>query len=510
MSPWAELSYGFGIALTPVNFLAALGGALIGTALGILPGMSPTVACALLLVPTLSMSPETGLIMLGAILYGTQYGDSMTAILMNIPSEAPSVVIAIDGYRIAKKGRPGAALAVAAIGSFIGASIGLVGLALVAVPVSELALILGPPEYFAITVVGLFVLSQMSGASLLKGLASLSLGLTLTTVGVDPILGLPRFTFGYPDLAQGIELIPAAMGIIGMAEMLEIAARTTTPPKVVSLKFRELFPSWAEWKEAVPASLRGAGLGFLCGLLPGPTLTLSTFASYRLERYLAPEEVGQGAIRAVAGPKSADDGAISGTLVPLMALGIPFTAVTAVLFAGLLLHGLTPGPALMLHRPEIFWGLVAAMYIGNVALLVLNFPLVGLWTSFLRIPQPVLSAMLVVLMLIGGYAVRNSLLDMITLLLMGVLGYVLKQLGFDRTLVILGLVLGGMLEMNFRQSMEMSRGNPLIFAQRPISLALFLLLAVILLAPLLVRVRAARRQKASLSDAPMSEKVSRA
>lgn len=500
MSPWAGLSYGFGVALTPVNLLAALGGALIGTALGILPGMSPTVACALLLMPTLGMSPETGLIMLGAVLYGTQYGDSMTAILMNVPSEAPSVVIAIDGYQLTKKGRSGAALAVAAIGSFIGASIGLVGLALIARPVGRLALVFGPPEYFAITVTGLFLLSRMSGSSISKGLVSLSLGLMLTTVGMDPLTGTTRFTFGYFALAQGFELVPVVIGLVGMAEMLEMAASTTWLGKFTRFKFREIFPSWREWKEAVPASLRGAGLGFLCGLLPGPTLALSTFVSYRLERYLAPTEVGHGAIRAVAGPKSADDGAISGTLVPLMALGIPFTPVTAVLFAGLLLHGLTPGPALMLSRPEIFWGLVAAMYVGNVALLILNFPLIGLWMSFLRIPQSVLLAMLVVLTLIGGYAVRNSLLDMSMVLLMGILGYVLKQLGFDRLLVILGVVLGGMLETTFRQSLELSRGDLMIFVQRPLSLALFIFLLIILLAPPIVKATVGHRRNASFVE----------
>jgi putative tricarboxylic transport membrane protein len=493
MNPIEGLAYGFGIALTPENLIAALVGALLGTAIGILPGMGPTVALALLLVPTMGMKVETGLIMLGAIYYGTQYGDSMTAILMNVPSEAPSVVIGIDGHMIAKKGRAGAALAVAAVGSFFGATIGLIGLTLIAGPVSRAALAFGPPEYFAVTVVGLFVLSKISSACLSKGLVSLGIGLALTTVGIEPLSGMPRYTFGDVDLMLGVDLVPMVMGVIGMAEMLAMASDAMGLPPAVSINYRDLMPTRHEWAKAIPASIRGSFLGFFMGLLPGPTMALSTFASYRLEKRLAPDEVGRGAVQAVAGPKSADDGAISGTLVPLMALGIPFTAVTAVLFAGLLLHGVTPGPTLIVERPEIFWGLVAAMYIGNVALLVLNFPLVGMWTSVLKIPQPILSAMLVVLMLIGAYSLRNSSLDMLVLVLAGCLGYIMKQLNYERTLLILGLVLGPMLETNFGRSLEMSNGNLEIFVTRPIPDFLWLVLAMVLIAPPLMKAVTRRR-----------------
>ncbi len=497
MDPIQGLMYGFGVALTPENFLAALFGALLGTAVGILPGMGPTVVMALLLVPTMNMKVETGLIMLGAIYYGTQYGDSMTAILMNVPSEAPSVVIGIDGYQIARKGRAGAALATAAVGSFIGATIGLIGLTLIAGPVSQAALAFGPPEYFAITVVGLFVLSKISSASLSKGLVALGIGLALTTVGIEPLSGMPRYTFGNTDLLLGVDLIPVVMGIIGMAEMIEIASKNAGLPKAASINYRDLMPTRKEWKKAIPASLRGSVLGFFMGLLPGPTMALSTFASYRLEKRLAPEEVGHGAVQAVAGPKSADDGSISGTLVPLMALGIPFTAVTAVLFAGLLLHGVTPGPTLITERPEIFWGMVAAMYIGNVALLVLNFPLVGMWTSILRIPQPILSAMLVVLMMIGTYSLRNSTLDELVLVLAGVLGYIMKQMNYERTLLILGMVLGPMLEANFGRSLEMSDGDLSVFVTRPIPDVLWVILALVLLGPPILNAITGRRAGAA-------------
>ncbi|MCL4369464.1 MAG: tripartite tricarboxylate transporter permease [Chloroflexi bacterium] len=501
MNPIEGLMYGFGVALTPENFLAALFGALLGTAVGILPGMGPTVVMAILLVPTMNMKVETGLIMLGAIYYGTQYGDSMTAILMNVPSEAPSVVIGIDGYQIAKKGRAGAALAIAAVGSFIGATVGLVGLTLIAGPVSQAALAFGPPEYFAITVVGLFVLSKISSASLSKGLVALGIGLALTTVGIEPLSGMPRYTFGNTNLMLGVDLVPVVMGVIGMAEMIDIASRNSGLPKAVGINYKDLMPTREEWKKAIPASFRGSFLGFFMGLLPGPTMALSTFASYRLEKRLAPGEVGHGAVQAVAGPKSADDGSISGTLVPLMALGIPFTAVTAVLFAGLLLHGVTPGPTLITERPEIFWGMVAAMYIGNVALLVLNFPLVGMWTSILRIPQPILSAMLVVLMMIGTYSLRNSTLDEMVLVLAGVLGYIMKQMNYERTLLILGMVLGPMLEANFGRSLEMSDGDLGIFVTRPIPDTLWVILVLVLIGPLILKAINGRRAGAAGADA---------
>jgi len=458
--------------------------------------MGPTVVLALLLVPTMGMKPETGLIMLGAIYYGTQYGDSLSAILMGVPSEPPSVVIGMDGFQASKKGRAGPALAVAATGSFIGATIGLVGLSLVAGPLSEAALAFGPPEYFAITVVGLLVLSRMSSASMTKGLVALGLGLAVTTVGIDPLSAVPRFTFGQVQLLGGIELVPTVMGIIGMAELIHIAGRKTGLPKAIGFKARDLMPTRKEWRECIPASLRGSVIGFLFGLLPGPTMALATFASYRLERRLAPNEVGTGSLRAVAGPKAADDGAVSGTLIPLMALGIPFSAVTAVLFAGLLLHGITPGPDMISQNPHIFWGMVAAMYIGNVALLILNFPLVAMWTSVLRLPQSILSALLVVLMMIGAYSLRNNLFDMIVLAVAGIVGYVMKQLGYERTLVILGLVLGPMLESSLGRSLELSDGSLMIFVRRPIPLALWAILVVFFGWPVVRRFVASIRKRA--------------
>ncbi|HEX9014547.1 MAG TPA: tripartite tricarboxylate transporter permease [Chloroflexota bacterium] len=497
MSPFDGLMYGFSIALTPDNLLAAVLGAFLGTAVGILPGLSPTVVLAILLVPTMGMKVETGLIMMGGIYFGTQYGDSLSAILMGVPSEAPSVVIGIDGYKLSKKGRAGAALSIAAVSAFIGATIGLVGLTLLAGPVSHWALAFGPPEYFVLCVVGFLVLSKMSSSSLPKALVALAIGMSMTTVGIDPFVGAPRFTFGQVELLDGIELVPAVMGLVGMAEMIYIAAKARGLPPPVGISIKELMPSRREWRNAIPASLRGAVIGFFMGLAPGPTSTLCTFASYRIEQRMAPTEVGEGAVQAVAGPKSADDASISGHLIPLLSLGIPFTPVAAILFAGMMLHGVTPGPNLITERPEVFWGLVAAMYLGNVALLVLNFPLVGMWVSVLRLPQPVLASILVVLMLIGAYSLRNSTVDMVVVVVTGILGYIMRQLGYERTLAILGLCLGPLAERSFSQSLQMSANDPAIFFDRPIPEVLWGLVILVFLGQTLYTRRARRHGSAA-------------
>lgn len=482
MNPFDGLIYGFGVALSPENLIAGVLGAFLGTAVGILPGLSPTVVLAILLVPTMNLKLETGLIMMGGIYYGTQYGDSLSAILMGVPSEAPSVVIGIDGYQMSKNGRSGPALSIAGVAAFIGATLGLIGMTVLSGPVSQWALAFGPPEYFVLCVVGFLILSRVSSGSLPKALVGLGIGLAMTTVGIDPFTGSPRFTFGQTELLDGIELVPAVMGIVGMAELIYITARAKGLPSPVGISVRELFPTKEEWRRAIPSSLRGAVIGFFMGMAPGPTSTLSTFASYRIEQRLAPTEVGRGAPQAVAGPKSADDASIAGHLVPLLSLGIPFTPVAAILYAGFLLHGVTPGPQLLTERPEVFWGLVAAMYVGNVALLILNFPLVGLWVSVLRMPQPVLSAILVVLMLIGSYSLRNSMVDMAIVVVTGVLGYVMRQLNYERTLVILGLCLGPLAERSFSQSLQMSRYDPAIFFSRPIPQVCWFLLVVVFVA----------------------------
>jgi putative tricarboxylic transport membrane protein len=495
MGPLSGLAYGFSVALTPENILAALIGALVGTFVGVLPGIGPIGAMALLLPATLALRPETALIMLAGIYYGAMYGGSTTSILVNVPGEAASVVTAIDGYQLARKGRAGAALAVAAVGSFIAGTLGVVGLMLFAPPLANLALAFGPPEYCMVALVGLLTLSRLSGGSLWKGLFSLALGLGLATIGMEPVSGVSRYTFGLVELSQGVELVAVVMGLFGMAEVLLVAERAGGLPQVLGVRLRELFPNRLEWLRALPAIFRGTIIGFLIGLIPGPAAVISTFASYNLERRLSkhPEEFGAGAIEGVAGPESANNAATSGAMVPLLALGIPFAPATAMLLAALMIQGVRPGPLLIQERPEVFWGVIASMYVGNVALLILNLPLVGIWVSLLRIPQSILLGLILIFMLVGTYSVNNSLLDLVVLWVMGLAGYILRKLEFDVAPLVLGLVLGPMVEKAFRQSLFMSRGDVLIFIERPISGVLVATLLVVLIAPWVWRGLRARR-----------------
>jgi putative tricarboxylic transport membrane protein len=491
MNPLQGLQYGFGIALTPENLIVALAGSLLGTALAVLPGMGPTLIIALLLAPTAGLPPETALIMLGAVYYGCQYGASITAILVNVPAEAQSVVMGYDGHQMALKGRAGKALSASALGSFMGSTIGLIGLLLLAIPLSKAALTFGPPQFCGIAVVGLVLLLRISTLPVRKGIVCMLFGLGLTTIGLDPITGQPRLTFGIQPLGLGISVVPVVMGLIGFAGLLEMIIRPSGAMAVKSPSFRSLFPSRSEWGEVVASGFRNSPLGFILGMLPGPTVTIATFVAYRFEQLLPHRKgrvkVGEGAIRAVAGPKAADDAAVSGNLVPLLALGIPFSPVTAVLFAGLVLHGVEPGPLFISAHPNIFWSLIAAMVIGNVALLVLNFPLVGLWTWLVRIPQWLLCSAIIVLMLIGAFGLRNSLVDVYVMVGMGVLGYAMNRWGFDRTLVILGVVLGTVIEDNMREALQASVGNVTTFVSGPISGTLTAVLVLLIFWPLLRR-----------------------
>jgi putative tricarboxylic transport membrane protein len=485
MSPLGGLLYGFSVCLSAKNLLAVLGGSLIGTLVGVLPGIGPVGTMALLLPITMGMSPETSLIMLAGIYYGSMYGGSTTSILVNVPGEATSVVTCIDGYQMAKKGRAGAALAVAAVGSFVAGTVGLVLLMFFAPMLATTALAFGPPEYFAIALLGLFALSRISGAPFWQSLLVLGFGLAIATVGMDSVSYTQRYTFGIIRLTQGIELVPVVMGLFGIAEVLCVAEESGGLPEVVKTKFRDLFPTVAEWKRSWGPIFRGSGIGFFWGLIPGPSTVLSTFASYKLEKQLSkhPEEFGKGAIEAVAGPESANNAASAGAMVPMLSLGIPFTPGAAMLLAALLIQGVQTGPLLISSRPEIFWGVVASMYIGNLALLVLNFPLVGVWTSVLKIPQSILIALILLLTLIGAYAINNSMLDLGVLIVMGVVGYLFRKIKFDVAPIVVALVLGPMLETMMRESLYMSRGDITTFFTRPISGTILVILAVMLVVP---------------------------
>jgi putative tricarboxylic transport membrane protein len=502
MGPIEGILYGFGVALTPANLAACFVGVLIGTIVGVLPGIGPVGAMALLLPSTYALAPATALIMLAGIYYGSMYGGSTTSILVNVPGEAASVVTAIDGYQMARKGRAGAALTVSAVGSFVAGSVGVIGIVLFAAWLAELALQFGPPEYFALTVMGLAVLSRLSGGSVLLSFLMVGLGLAIGTVGMEPISGFRRFTFGSVQLSQGIELVPVIMGLYGVAEVLGLAEEGLKKASISRVKLRELFPTRAEWRLSSWPVARGSVVGFLTGLIPGPATVLATFIAYTIERRISrtPERFGTGAIEGVAGPEAANNGATAGAMVPLLSLGIPFAPATAILLGALVIHGIQPGPLLMAERPEVFWGVVASMYVGNFLLLILNLPLVGLFVSVLRLPQHVLSTLVLLLCLVGAYSLSNSLLDLWVLVGMGVVGYGFRKLQIDPAPLIVALVLGPIMEKTLRQSLFMARGDWWLLFLRPLSLGL-LLIGVLVVAgpPLLTLIRRRRAVSAPVS-----------
>ncbi|MBN1103427.1 MAG: tripartite tricarboxylate transporter permease [Deltaproteobacteria bacterium] len=490
---------GFAVALTGTNLLACFVGVLIGTLVGILPGIGPIGAMALLIPTTFSMGPVSALIMLSGIFYGSMYGGSTTTILVNVPGEAASVVTAIDGYQMACKGRAGAALSVAAVGSFVAGTLGVVATMFFAPALADFALDFGPPEFFCLSLLGLLFLSQLGAGSALKSFLMVGLGLGLGTVGMDIILGVTRFTFGQMELGQGVRFVPVAMGLYGISEVLAIAERTAGIRRAIRVNMRELFPSRQEWLRAIPPMFRGGILGFALGIIPGPAAILSTFASYGLEKKLSkhPEEFGKGAIEGVAGPESANNGATSAGMIPLLALGIPFAPPIALLLGALTIHGIQPGPLLIGEHPEIFWGLVASMYVGNGILLVLNLPLVGLFANVLRIPQHLLMGLILILCLVGTYSVNNSFLDIYILIGMGFVGYILRKLRFDMAPLILALVLGPTLENSLRQSLFMARGDLMFILSRPYTAVMLSVgLAVLILRSLLGHRRRGRSAKA--------------
>jgi len=488
MSSWEGIAYGFSVALTLNNLVACFLGVVVGTLVGVLPGLGPVGAMALLLPLTFGRDPTTALIMLAGIYYGTMYGGSTTSILLNVPGEATSVVTCIDGYQMARKGRAGAALAVAAVGSFLAGTFGNAALMFFAPILADQAIKFGPPEYFAIMFVGLLLLSRIGEESITRSFIMVGAGLALGTVGMDIPSGTTRFTFGNLGLSKGIGLIPVAMGLFGVSEVLTIAEKITIVPSVIKVRLRELFPTGEEWRRAFPAMLRGSGVGFGVGLIPGPATILSTFYSYVLEKRISkhPEEFGKGAIEGVAGPESANNAASVGVMVPLLALGIPFGAAAAMLLGGLMIHDVQPGPLLISRNPEIFWGVIASMYIGNVMLLVLNLPMVGVFTSILRMPQHFLMALILVFCVVGAFSVDNSVLDIWVLIATGIFGYFLRKVGFNMAPLILGLVLGPMMEEKLVSSLMMTRGDILELVCRPLTAGIFIAGIIALTLPALI------------------------
>jgi putative tricarboxylic transport membrane protein len=468
------LANGFGLAFSLTNLTFALIGAVLGTMVGILPGLGPAATISLLLPLSFKIgSPLTSIIMMAGIFYGAMYGGSTTSILVNIPGEAASVVTCIDGYQMALKGRAGPALGIAAIGSFVAGTIGVLGLTFVAPPLAEFALKFGPPEYFSLTMLGLVMATLLGGASIIKGLIMVVLGLLLGSVGLDPVSGAIRFTWGLHMLQEGIDFVTLAMGMFGIGEIL-FNLEKDLKTELVTSKVAHLWPGMKDWSVSKWPIVRGSFIGFFVGILPGGGAVISSLVSYAVEKKLAknPEEFGKGAIQGVAGPESANNSAASASFIPLLTLGIPGNAAIAMIFAALLIQGVTPGPFLITEKPDVFWGVVASMYIGNVMLLILNLPMVGIWVQLLRVPYKILAPIIVLFCCVGVFSVRNSVFDIWVMGIFGVLGYIFRKVGLEPGPMILAFVLGPILERSLRQALLISAGSPAIFFTRPISGAL--------------------------------------
>jgi putative tricarboxylic transport membrane protein len=469
---------GFAALLQPLPLAVLFLGVFVGSITGVLPGLGPVGAMAILLPFSFALDAASGILMLAGIFFGARYGGSTTAILMRLPGETTSVVTAIDGYEMTKRGRGGAALAVAAIGSFIAGTLGVLILMLVGPSLSDLALHLSSPEFVVLTVLALLLLVRVMGGSPWMAMAAATLGLALSTIGYDALNGMERLTFGSSDLAQGLDPAPLAAGLFGLAEIFASARGGPTVARVARVALRELLPTKAELRRAVPAMFRGGAIGFIYGLFPGPSGVLATYTSYRVEQRLAREhkaEFGSGAIEGVAGPESSDNGAATAHLVPLLILGLPFTAGTALLLSALLAHDVVPGPLFITKQPDIFWTVIAGLYLANIALLILNLPLVGIFVQVLRVPRDILLSTIIAVVLVGTYAVRNSLFDVVVLIVAGVVGYWFVLVGFPRAPLILGFVLGPFIESSLSQTIALSAGNPAYILSRPISVGMIAL-----------------------------------
>src|SRR5262252_9509229 len=501
-----NLLLGFSVALQPSILVYAFIGCVVGTLVGMLPGVGPLAGISMLLPATFGLNPIIAVVLLAGVYYGAMYGGSTTSILMRIPGEAASVMTCIDGYAMAQKGRAGAALCIAAVGSWIAGTFGVIMLTLIAPPLATFALRFGPPEYTALLVLGLIFLAYMSSTSLPRTLLMACFGLLLGTIGIDNMTGHFRYSFDIAELGDGIGIVPVAIGLFGLGEILSTPSATVVG-KVIAPKLRQLLPNRREWRESAMPIARGSVLGFLIGLTPGSAHIISSFLSYAVERRFSkhPEEFGRGAVAGVAGPESANNAASTGAFVPMLALGLPTGPITAVLMAALIVHGVQPGPQLVNEHPDVFWGFVASMYVGNVLLLLLNLPLVGLFVNVLRIPYSYLYPLVIMFCVIGVYTVNNSVVDVWIMLIMGVLGYFLRKLGLDPAPLVLGLVISPTFELSLRQSLIMSNGYWTIFFTRPIALALFLTAGALLLLSLLALIRKQVDWRAKLAEAEVGE-----
>ncbi|MQA08225.1 MAG: tripartite tricarboxylate transporter permease [Pseudonocardiaceae bacterium] len=466
----ANLADGFAVAFTPVNLLYVVVGVSVGMVIGVLPGLGPAATIALLLPITFGLESATAIIMLAGIYYGAYYGGTITSVLLRLPGEAASVVTAIDGYQMARQGRAGAALGISAIGSFIGGLVAVVGMVLIAPPLADFAVGFGPPEYVALAAVGLLLVTYLGTRSFSMSIVSALLGLFLALIGIDPIAGTPRFTFGIEELRDGLNFVPVAMGLFGIGEILfNLEGRYGSADD--RAKVGRILPTRDDLRRSSGAITRGSLMGFLIGVLPGGGGVVSSLTSYGIEKRVSkqPERFGHGAIQGVAGPETANNASSTSAFIPLLTLGLPSNGVLALIFGALLLQGVTPGPDLITAHPDIFWGVIASMVLGNVVLLVLNLPLVGVFVQLLKVPIEVLAALTVLITMVGVFSVRNNIFDMYVVLAFGALGYLMRKIGLEPGPLVLAFVLGPIMETSFRQSMLISNGDPAVFVTRPVS-----------------------------------------
>ena len=476
-----HLMNGFSAALTPAYLAYAFAGCLLGTLIGVLPGLGPAAGTAILIPLTFKLDPTGGIIMLAAIYYGAMYGGTITSVLINVPGEAASVITCIDGHQMAKQGRGGTALGIAAIGSFVGGIAATLALVVVAPPLAQLALKFGPPEFFALMLFGLCLVSGLAGGSMLAAMLMTVLGLLLAMIGIDPVRGAPRFAFDIPDLYDGIGFIAVVMGLFGVSEIL--LAAEAPAGEVIRSKFSKLLPSRDEWRRSVGAIWRGTGIGFVLGLIPGIGSIVPTFMSYIAEKRLSktPENFGKGAIEGVAGPEAANNAYANAAMIPFLTLGIPSSPTIAVLMGAFIINGITPGPFLFTERPDLVWTVIASFFIGNVILLILNLPLVGLWAKLLDLPFQYLCVGVLLFCVVGAYSLQQSMFDVWVMIAFGVIGYVFRKLELPMAPMVLGLILGPAIEKSLRTSLEMSAGDYTIFFTRPLCLGLLIATAAVLL-----------------------------
>ena len=479
---------GFQVAFQPVNILFCFIGVLTGTLVGVLPGLGPVAAMSLLLPTTFHMTPVSAIIMLAGIYYGAMYGGSTTSILVNIPGEAASVVTCLDGYQMARQGRAGPALGISAFGSFIAGTFSIVGLMVIGPFLAEAALKFGPPEYFSLMILGLTLLTFLASGPMWKALLMAAFGLFLSTIGMDNVTGVVRLSFKIEELVDGVGLVPVVMGLFGISEVL-LNVEGAMERSIFETKIRNLFPNLRDWADSIGPIIRGTVLGFFLGVLPGGGAVISSFVSYAVEKRISkhPEKFGTGLIEGVAGPESANNAATGGAFIPLLSLGIPANAVMALLLGALIIHGIQPGPLMMKHHPDIFWGTVASMYLGNLLLLFLNLPLIGIWVRLLKVPYPFLFPLILLFCLIGSYSLNNSIVDVVIMIIFGFIGYFFRKFRYEGAPLVLALVLGPMMENSLRQALLMANGNLATFFQRPISGTLLGVAFLLLILPLIPR-----------------------